>query len=242
MRQDLQAFLAQARGSAAQSKLCTLDELSARSSQLEPAGARFSFEALRGRLLELSGAGATAVLSAAVALVLEAQLAAEPVAWVTLQDSCFYPPDVVDSGVDISALAVVRVPDVVRAGRALEQLLRSGAFGLVVLDLGTPRSVIGSRAPRDAGDGHGMKEARRLSVASQGRVAGLAQQYQCVAVCITEKKDDQESMGSLVSLRADAARERDDGAFFITLRAIKDKRHGPGWSQRVRAIGPAGLK
>jgi hypothetical protein len=72
MRADLQALLERARAdaspTAAGAKLVSLDELhagrrgSGQSTQDEP---QLSFEALRGRLIELSGRGATAALSAA---------------------------------------------------------------------------------------------------------------------------------------------------------------------------------
>src|ERR1044071_1231060 len=72
---------------------------------------RWGLDVLRGRLIELSGRGATATLTIATELVIEAQQAAEPVAWVTLGNTTFYPPDAADSGVDLAALVVVRVLD-----------------------------------------------------------------------------------------------------------------------------------
>ena len=92
---------------------------------------------LSGRLCELSTVGsAPAALTAAFGLVLDAQRAGEPTAWVTTTADTFFPPDVAASGVDLTALIVVRVPDTRTAGRAADRLLRAGAFGLVVLDLG----------------------------------------------------------------------------------------------------------
>ena len=40
-----------------------------------------------------------------------------------------------DGGIDLDALPVVRVPDARAAGRAADHLVRSGGFGLVVIDL-----------------------------------------------------------------------------------------------------------
>src|SRR5438445_10836474 len=98
--------------------------------------ARWGLGAFRGRLVELSARGATATLTAAAELVVEAQTQGEPVAWLALAAGTFYPPDVADTGVDLAALVVVRASDATSAARAAERLLRSGAFGLVVLDLG----------------------------------------------------------------------------------------------------------
>ena len=94
--------------------------------------------------------------------------------------------------------------------RAAERLLRSGAFGLVVMDLG-----------RDA----------VMPIAVQGRMVTLAQQHDAVVVCLTEKSAESASLGSLVSMRVEAMRSRRDGTFACNLRALKDKRRGPGWSE-----------
>jgi recombination protein RecA len=221
MQDDLRAMLATAKGSAATARVRRLDELITPAAEPE----RWGLEALRGRLIELSARGASATLSTAVELVLEAQHAAEPVAWVTLGNGTFYPPDVADSGVDLAALVVVRVIDAVTAARAAERLLRSGAFGLVILDFG----------------GGGAVE---LSIAHQGRLVTLAQAHDAAVVCITEKASDAASLGSLVSLRAEALRLRvrdHDHDHDVTLRVLKDKRRGPGWSRTLKLRGPAGF-
>lgn len=266
MRDDLQAFLdrarAQARPIAALAKIVSLDELrstrgtgdtrdddsTASDGALALARAfgepraraeasdedRLSFEALRGRLVELSSDSSAAALSSAVNLTLQAQRAGDQVAWIQLRSSSFYLPDVVECGVDISALAVIRVSDMVVAGRAAERLLRSSAFGLVIVDLGAPDCVIER-------DGIHQPGTKALSIANQGRLVSLAQQADSLVVCLTNKKLSSDSIGSLISLRADASRERDDEGFRITLRVLKDKRRGPGWIRRERAKGPSGL-
>ncbi|TMQ07805.1 MAG: recombinase A [Deltaproteobacteria bacterium] len=184
---------------------------------------RWGLDALRGRLIELSGRGATATLTVAMELVVEAQQASEPVAWVTLGNATFYPPDAADSGVDLAALVVVRVHDVTAAARAAERLLRSGGFGLVVIDLG------GSGAPV-------------VPIAHQGRLATLAQTHDTAIVCITEKPGEAPSLGSLVSLRAEALRLcKAEHDYEVTLRVLKDKRRGPGFTRTIKLRGPAGL-
>jgi recombination protein RecA len=200
------------------SNLLTLDELRARRGAEAPE--RWSLAAIRGRLVELSARGASGTLTAAVELVAEAQAQSEPVAWLTPGTGTFYPPDVADSGVDLEALVVVRAPDATSIARAAERLLRSGAFGLVVLDLG------------DKVD---------LSMQIQGRLVTLAQTHDAAIVCLTEKAGDTASLGSLVSLRAEALRVREHGEFAVTLRALKDKRRGPGWAHSIKRRGPAGL-
>ena len=222
MRSDLGELLAKAKGSAATARVARLDELITPAPSVERE--RWGLDALRGRLVELSACGAAATLTAAIELVLEAQRAAEPVAWVALGGGTFYPPDAADSGVDLAALVVVRVLDPTTAARAAERLLRSGAFGLVVLDLGGGGGVV------------------EVPMAHLGRLVKLAQAHDAAVVCITEKTSDATSLGSLVSLRAEALRQRDrDRGYDVTLRALKDKRRGPGWSRTIKLRGPAGF-
>jgi RecA/RadA recombinase len=96
----------------------------------------WSLPQVAGRFAEISGSKATAALTLAFGLVLDAQKRGEPVGWATSTESSFYPPDAAQLGVDLAALVVVRVPKADAIARAGEKLLRSGGFGLVVLDLG----------------------------------------------------------------------------------------------------------
>ena len=213
-------FLAKARGS--------LDRRAAAAAN-DDVVEMWGLAALRGRLIELSARGATATMTTAIDLVLEAQLASEPVVWIMLQSGSFYPPDVADTGVDLAALVVIRVHDATGAARAAERVLRSGAFGLVVLDLS------------GTGTGTGTND---ISMAHQGRLVTLAQAHDAAVVCLTEKTADAASLGSLVSLRVEALRERSSSPqneFDLTVRALKDKRRGPGWTKKIKARGPAGF-
>lgn len=186
---------------------------------------------MRGRLVEVSARGASATLTVTIDLVLEAQRANEPVAWLMRTNGSFYPPDVAAAGVDLSALVVVRAPDATACARAAERLLRSGAFGLVVLDL---VDSITPERPHRADD---------ISMAHQGRLVTLAQAHDAAVLCLTDKAADAASLGSLVSLRTEALRLRDAARsdYDISLRALKDKRRGPNWHRTLRARGPSGL-
>ena len=180
---------------------------------------------LSGRVIELSGESqnaATASMTAAFGLVLEAQTLGEPVAWLTLPKSMFFPPDVAQSGVDLSSLAIIHAPSVRHAARAAERLVRSGAFGLVILDLG---------------------KAAQLQTAALGRLANLALKHNTAVLCITEKSTHSPSLGSMVSLRAEAFREHLGGDHFrCKLKVLKDKQRGPGWSHSEIVRGPAGMR
>lgn len=173
-----------------------------------------------GRLVEISGSGAAALLTVAFGLVLEAQGQREPVGWVTSSESFFYPPDVAQGGVDLDGLVVIRVPVAKNISRAGEKLLRSGAFGMVVLDLGTTE----------------------IPMPLQTRLAGLTHRHHAALVCLTEHRSKKSSLGSLISLRVHVERRRiAGGRFECRLHVLKDKRRGPTWTHAEVCRGPAGL-
>ncbi len=175
---------------------------------------------LAGRIVEISSAGASAALTIAFGLVRETQERGEPVGWVTSGESFFYPPDAADNGTDLTALVVVRLLDTASIPRAGEKLLRSGGFGLVVLDLG----------------------ATDIPMPLQTRLTGLAHRHHTALVCLTEKECKTFSLGSLVSLRAHAEKKRvSENHFACALRVLKDKRRGPTWNHEALYSGPPGL-
>lgn len=181
---------------------------------------------LSGRLTELSSPGGAAELTLAFSLVLDAQGEGELVGWLAARESSFYPPDVAAGGIDLEALVVVRLPTSRQIPRAAEHLARSGAFGLLVLDLA---------------------HSAHIAVPMQMRLLGLAQKHRTAVLCLTRKAHDAPSLGSLVSLRAEALREQTDESengvsrFACTARMLKDKRRGPGWTHTEVCRGPDGL-
>lgn len=199
-------------------RILSLDDVRAQATGGAP---RWQLDDLIGRLVEISGLGNGASFTAVTAVMLEAQCRNEPVAWIGLPGSSFFPPDLDDSGIDLAALVVVRVRDSITAARAADTLLRSGGFGLVVLDLAAHAA---------------------LPMAAQGRLVGLAQRHDAALIAITTKPRDAPSLGSIVSLRVEAIRARLGAGFQLTMHALKDKRRGPGWRQPIEVIAPAGMK
>lgn len=113
------------------------------------------------------------------------------------------------------------MPDASAVARAADKLARSGAFGLLVLDLGA-----------DA----------RVPAALQARLRSLARKHDTAILCLTEKSNKASSLGSLVSLRGEARiRRLDEDRFACELRVLKDKHRGPGWSHTEVCRGPDGL-
>ena len=180
----------------------------------------WSLSEVAGRLVEISSSTASAALTITFGLVREAQERGEPVGWVTSVEKFFYPPDVAQNGLDLSALIVIRLSQTGSIARAGEKLLRSGGFGIVVLDLG----------------------AADIPMPLQTRLTGLAYRHHTALVCLTEKGSAAVSLGSLVSLRAHAEKKRaEDLRFACVLRVLKDKRRGPTWNYEELYTGPAGL-
>jgi recombination protein RecA len=185
-----------------------------------PSQTPWTLSEVAGRLVEISGSTASAALTLTFVLVREAQERGEPVGWVTMSETSFYPPDAAQNGTDLATLVVVRLSHAESISRAGEKLLRSGGFGVVVLDLG------------DAD----------IPMPLQTRLTGLAHRHHTALVCLTKKESRAFSLGSLVSLRAHAEKQRaENNRFACTLRVLKDKRRGPTWHYEELYTGPAGL-
>jgi recombination protein RecA len=175
-----------------------------------------------GRFGELSGDKSGAALTLVFRLVLDAQKQGEPVAWITPRQSIFFPPDAAEAGIHLGSMAVIRAPDTLGTARVAEHLLRSGAFGLIVMDLGT---------------------TTHLPLHAQSRLAGQARRHATALVCLTEKQHHQPSLGSLVSLRIHTAKKKQNqGHALCEARFLKDKRQGPGRVHMEVFYEPDGLR
>ena len=181
----------------------------------------WSLQALSGRCVEISATETSAALTFAFRLVRQSQQSGEPVCWICRRDSAFFPPDAHSLGIDLKTLPVVWAVKPRPAAQAADLLLRSGAFGLVIIDLGADHNIPASILTR---------------------LAGLAKKHGSALVCLTEKEEGISSLGSLVSLRAQAERKTGrDGSFPCSIRIVKDKRRGPGWKHIEVYHGPDGL-
>lgn len=189
---------------------------------------------LAGRLVEVvaprvlaarGGPSFGAALTAASSLIWKAQQQGEVTAWIQAGPTSFFPPDFAAGGIDLDALVVVRLAGAAAAARAADKLLRSGGFGLVVLDLGA---------------------GARLAPALASRLLGLALQHRAAVVFLSGRAaggGDAGSLSPLVSLRVTAeARRTATSRFLCCIRAVKDKRRAPGWIVEESFRGPPGLR
>lgn len=197
---------------------------------------RWSFAQLRGQLVELCAGAASSALSFSARLIAQAQGEDAPVAWVTSGESLFFAPDMLRNRVDLGALAIVWPPGHMQVLRAVDALLRSGGFGLVIVDFG---------------------EGARISDAQQDRLARMAKRHEATVVFLRgqplgqgrragaslQRANDSRPGALRVSLRVEATRVRAAGGdFCCVLRALKDSRRAPGWSEKEVRHGTPGLR
>ncbi len=181
---------------------------------------QWNLQEVSGRLVEISEPQPIASLSFAFLLVREAQNSGEYAAWIGTLDSVFYPPDAATNGIDLVNFPVLRLPQTHQASRSVEMLLRSGAFRLVILDLGKQHNLA----------------AARLS-----QLNALVRKHNTCVLFLTNKQLDEPSLGSLVSLRAHTARERVcDGKFLCNIHVLRDKRRGQNWHWSTHFVGVEG--
>ncbi len=181
----------------------------------------FDWTAVRGRLVEMRADAGAAVLSAVTTLVWQAQRAGEPVAWVHGGTASPFVQDLVAAGIDVGAVVSVRLHRELDALRAAERLLRSGGFGLMVIDI---------------------QRGITLGATEAGRLARLADVQDCAVILIAEQPVSP-AAGSLVSLRAEVSRVRlSDGRFERRIRVVRDKRTAREWTVTEVVDGPDGLR
>lgn len=181
---------------------------------------RFSYEEMCGRLCEIQGAAPA--LTFAVQLIREAQANRQPVAFVSSKESTFYIPDLISNGIDLESLVCIQT-DTARfknaIARSADHLLRSGAFGLVLLDM--------------------HHEKRHIPMPLLTRLSGLCRKHECATLFLRSPQRAESGLGSLISLRLEVERD-DDETLIVT--SIKDKRQAPYQSRVIRCVPPPGFK
>lgn len=181
----------------------------------------WSLDALSGSMIEISGDGASARTTIAAKLTLEAQERRELVAWIVRPQTCFFPPDMAAAGIDLEALIVICLEPLAARLKAVEYLLRSKAFGLIVVSM-EDKASIPSRA--------------QLRFASCTNASGT------VLLFLTAKPSLTGSLGFAISTHGHVARTREQaGAFRCALTIEKDKRRGSGWTHEQPCFSQDGL-
>lgn len=155
------------------------------------------------------------LLSALMDLLLDAQQQGEQIAWVA-GASLFFPPDLAFRGLDVRALTVILLPTPLAGLQACETLLRSGTFGLIVVDWG----------------GGSVEEA------IVGRLARLSEDREVAVVFLTKKKDGDPSVATQISLRGVVSHGL---TAELEWSIAKDKRFGPPCHEKKAFCGPFGL-
>lgn len=177
-----------------------------------------------GRLIEIASSPHGAQMTTAVGCLRQAQQRGETAAWVQPVGGSLFPPDLAESGIDLDALLIVHVPTsagMYGPAKAAELLLRSGGFGIVVLDLA------------ELGASH--------DTVWQGRLLGLAREHDSVLLLLSNGAASH-SLGPLVSVCIEPQRTRiARGVFAIEHRIRKDKSGLLGPLAADHRRGPWGL-
>lgn len=171
-----------------------------------------------GRISELTGGGAVSRTTLAITLIVKAQAEGESCAWVQSKRSPdLFAPDLQRAGVQVESLPIVRVPALLREVlKAAELLLRSGAFGVVLVDL----SAASAPVPMPA----------------LARLQGLAREHQARLVFLTP--DAVEALGSPVSVRVRPQRTRASAGFIVEPNLLRDKAGVGGFDPQAFASPP----
>lgn len=166
----------------------------------------FDYLGLRGQVTELASSRGYAGVTQAVELIAQAQAHGEPVAWIGSSSSLFYPPAARGWELDWSALALIQLQGVYETGRAADRLLRSGGFGLVIVDLVAQGS---------------------LPAPLLGRLHRLSKTHECALVFLTCKKEGEPSLSALIPLRVQVCwRAIDPWRLLAHIEVVKDKSGG----------------
>jgi recombination protein RecA len=198
-----------------------------RAKEPAPAPQDLPVDALMGRLTQVASGPQGGGSTVAATLVQRAQRRKEPTAWVQWQGGSLYPPDLHAQGILLEALLVVHVGDAYKTHprlRAAELLLRSGGFGLVVVDL------TAGQVPQ--------------GLAWQHRLQHWAREHHSAVVLMTSTTQDAApSLGALISLQLVPERTLGaDGLFEQQCGIGKNKMGGAMQPWRWQASGPPGLR
>jgi recombination protein RecA len=180
-----------------------------------------------GRLTQIANGPQGGGSTVAAALVRKAQRQGQPVAWVQWQGGSLYPPDLHAQGIALEALLVVHVGEAQQAQprlRATELLVRSGGFGLVVVDLTAGRVPTG--------------------LAWQHRLQQGARQHHSAVLLLTQAAAvNAPSLGALISLQLVPERQALGNGLFEQHCAIGKNKLGVALEPwQWRACGPPGLR
>lgn len=188
----------------------------------QPTNGLFSLANLSGRLTQIVNTPSAPAVSAVFFIVAEAVTSKEPLIWINQSNIVFFPPDLERMGIPPSLVPIVRSRDTRGTLRSIEHVLRSGAYGLVVVNTGGSFSVAQGRL---------------------GTFARLVDMHGTALIFITEEDEDRApSLGSGISLQC-SVRLKKTGAntFGVRITAVKDKNRSPGWAETKTCYGPPGL-
>ncbi len=204
-----------------------IDNVFRASSLLEPSSSDakpLELSRFQGQISELSAERGQAYINLVFDLIVEAQSRREPVAWIGDRPSIFYGPDARHRTIDWQAVALISLVSARDRARAADQLLRSGAFGLVIIDLA------GATAPH-------------IGDPLMHRLAQWSRRHTTATLFINDVTAESKALSPLLQRRVCARWSDVDAERLIATYTItKDKRQAPGAQIEEVYHGPMGLR
>ena len=191
----------------------------------ESAPRRFNLPGLSGMVVEFSGWNQSACISLSIPLIQECQLAGKICAWIVPcsveRASLFFPPDFAESGINCSEIPILWCKNAMDGFGIAEKLLRSGGFGMLVLDL---------------------TESRRIRSNTMGRIHNMAQRFGSLVLCLTRKPQGEPSLDPMIFVHVHVeARKKNTDVYEVMATIQKDKAQAPGKTMSWVYDAPPGL-
>ena len=102
---------------------------------------RLDLDFMRGRVGLFCGESPNSSTTLAAYLVHEIQREREPAVWLTDSTRLPHAPDLLDVGIDLEAMPILRLADAKDAAHAAMMAVASGAFGGLIWDLDAPEQL-----------------------------------------------------------------------------------------------------
>jgi recombination protein RecA len=185
----------------------------------------FDLTGLAGKVVEFSGWNQSACLSLTIPLILECQSGNKECAWILPSSehggSLFFPPDFAEAGIACSRIPIVRSKNAQDSFAIAEKLVRSGGFGLVVLDL---------------------TEGKRVRASTIGRINSMTQRFKTLALCLTRNPPGHPSLDPMISIHIHISVFAAPGRNCTVKATVqKDKTQAPGLNMKWLYETPIGL-
>ena len=175
---------------------------------------------LKGQLNELIGEEHSAHLTITSSIIQSFQAITESVVWITPSLNTFFPPDMDQSGIDLSNLTIINLPNLPAMTKVTERLAYSNAFGLIILEI-TPGKNIPHISMRKLMQSVTKKETAIVFLNTSGNI-----------------------IEPFISLRGHVHRDKAQKSeeFHYSIKILKDRQNRPGLLLTNTYRAPDGMR